>query len=176
MGKITDVVQRHVPASYRAMCAVTNTYYSLAALQDLSDYVQFRLYNTVVGEANEASIYNPKEQELLGVLTTLNFIPAAVDYWGDQLSSQSADGVHENQTYFDRRPDLWKIFNQLQVEAAELSQELGVFSKVAKLPGVSYGDNGRGILVTEDPQLFPRLHRRRIWDSWDSIVPWEVAN
>lgn len=172
MGKITDVVQRHVPASYRAMCGVTNTYYSLAALQDLSDYVQFRLYNTVVGESNEATTYNPKEQELLGVLTTLNFIPAAVDYWGDQLASQTASGVNESQAYFDRRPDLWKIFAQLQVEAAELSQELGVFSKVANLPGVSYGDNGRGVLITQDPQNWPKLHRRYWGDL--GLIEWSL--
>lgn len=163
MGKITDVVKRHVPSSYRAMCGVTNSYYSLTELQDLSDYVQFRLYNTVVGESDEGTVYNPKEQELIGVLATLNFIPAAVDYWGDQLASQTASGVNESQAYFDRRPDLWKIFAQLQIEAAELSSELGVFSKVANLPGVSYGDNGRGILVTEDPAVFPRLHRRSRW-------------
>jgi hypothetical protein len=168
MGKITDVVQRRVPASYMAMCAITNAYYSLTALQDLSEFVQFRLYNTVVGVTNEATAYNPKERELLGILTTLNFIPAAVDYWGDQLSSQTADGVNESQSYFDRRPDLWKIFAQLQGEAQELSNELGVFSQVANLPGVSYGDNGRNILVTEDPVLFPRLHRRRSY----SHLPW----
>jgi len=169
MGKITDVVKRHVPASYRAMCGVTNAYYSLSNLQDLADYVQFRLYNTVADSEDEATVYNPKQQELLGVITTLNFIPAAVDYWGDQLASQSADGVHESQAYFDRRPDLWKIFNQLQGVAAELSTELGVFSQVANLPAVSYGDNGRGILVTEDPALWPRMHKRRYWDSWDSV-------
>jgi hypothetical protein len=168
MGKITDVVQRHVPASYRAMCAATNTYYSLELLQDLSEFVQYRLYSTVVGESNEATSYNKKEQELIGVLTTLNFIPAAVDYWGDQLSSQTATGVNESQGYFDRRPDLWKIFNQLQGEAAELSQELGVFSKVAALPGVSYGDGGRGVLITEDPQKWPVLHRKRPFVT----IPW----
>lgn len=169
MGKITDVVQRHVPASYRAMCALTNSYYSLDKLQDLADYVQYRLYSTVVGATNEATSYNPKQQELIGVLTTLNFIPAAIDFWGDQLSSQTADGVNESQTYFDRRPDLWKIFNQLQGTAQELSQELGVFSKVANLPAVSYGDNGRNILVTEDPSLFPRLHKKHLWTGWDHI-------
>lgn len=172
MGKITDVVQRHVPASYRAMCGVTNTYYSLTALQDLSEYVQFRLYNTIVGESNEATAYNPKERELLGVLTTLNFIPAAVDYWGDQLASQTASGVNESQAYFDRRPDLWKIFAQLQIEASELSNELGVFSKVANLPGVSYGDNGRGVLITQDPQNWPKLHRRYWGDL--GLLEWSL--
>lgn len=175
MGKITDVVQRHVPASYRALCGITNSYYSLAALQDLSEYVQFRLYNTIVGESNEATAFNPKQRELLGVLTTLNFIPAAVDYWGDQLSSQSASGVNEQETYFDRRPDLWKIFSNLQTVAQELSNELGVFSKVANLPGVSYGDNGRKVLLTADPQKWPKIHRDTSWIDWNvdlTVGPW----
>ena len=168
MGKITDVVKKHVPASYRALCAITNSYYSLDLLKDLSEYVQYRLYSTVVGVTNEATSYNLKEQELIGSITTLNFIPAAVDYWGDQLASQTASGVQEAQTYFDRRPDLWKIFGQIQEEVAELSSELGVFTKVAQIPGVSYGDNGRGVLLTEDPQEFPRLHRKRSY----SCLPW----
>jgi hypothetical protein len=167
MGKITDVVQRHVPASYRAMCGATNNYYSLDLLQDLAEFVQYRLFSTVVDQDDEDTKYNLKERELIGVITTLNFIPAAVDYWGDQISSQAASGVNETETFFDRRTDLWKIFAQLQAEASELSQELGVFSKVANLPGVSYGDNNRGVLITEDPQLFPHLHQR-----WFGLIPW----
>ncbi len=161
MGSITDVVRKHVPASYRAMCLLTNEYYSLSLLQDLADFVQYRLYTTIAAEGDEGTVYNPKQRELLGILTALQFIPAAIDYWGDQLSSQTASGVNESQAYFDRREGLWKIFDQLTEVAAELSSELGVSSKVAHLPAVSYGDNGRDILVTGDPADFPRSHGRR---------------
>jgi len=171
VGKITDVVRRHVPASYRAMCAVTNEFYSLEQLQDLADFVQFRLFATVVPD--EETAYNIKERELIGILTTLQFIPAAVDYWGDQLSAQSAGGspgsMSENVSYFDRRTDLWKVFDKLAVEAASLSSELGLFSKVAQIPAVSYGDNGRNVLITENPQLFSKAYTRRssdIWSDW----------
>lgn len=178
MGKITDVVRKHVPASYKAMCAATNPYYSLELLQDLADYVKYRLYSTVVAEEDEATVYNPKERELLGILTAIQFIPAAVDYWGSQSASLVAGGgsgmVNETETFFDRRADLWKIFTQLQEEAGELSVELGVFSKVAVLPSVSYGDNGRDILVTEDPERFPRAYPKRNhyhrvpWSPWSA--------
>ena len=166
MGKITDVVKRNVPASYRAMCGVTNAYFSLDQLQDLSEFVQYRLFSTIVDVVDETTLYNPKERELLGTITTLNFIPAAVDYWGDKLASQTAQGVNESQAYFDRRPDLWKIFAELQEKSYELSAELGVFSKVANLPGVSYGDNDRGVLITEDPTRWPKL-RRNLWSDVD---------
>jgi hypothetical protein len=171
VGKITDVVRQHAPASYRALCSLTNEYYSLEILQDLAEFVQFRLYATIADQEDEATVYNPKERELLGILTTLQFIPAAVDYWGDQLASQQASGVNESQAYFDRRTDLWKVFDKLQDQATELSSELGIFSKVAHLPAVSYGDNGRNILITEDPEGFPRAFRKRtscgpIWSNW----------
>lgn len=171
MGEVTNVVHRRVPASYVAMVGATNSYYSLTLLQDLADFVKYRLFSTVVEEGDEGSTYNRKEVELLGILTTLQFIPAAVDYWGSQIASQGAGNVGENESFFDRRADLWKIFGQLQAEAAELSQELGLFYKAAKLPGVSYGDNGRDVLVTADPECFPPLHRKRTtygpyWSDW----------
>lgn len=171
MGKITDVVRKYVPASYQALCGVTNDFYSLSLLQDLAEFVEFRLYATVADQEDEATVWNPKERELLGILTTLQFIPAAVDYWGNVVASQAASGVNENQAYFDRRTDLWKIFAQLQDEALELSTELGIFSKTIHLPNVSYGDNGRGILVTNDPEDFPSAFSHR---KHSSGIPWSA--
>ena len=156
MGAVTDIVKRQVPASYRALVGVTNSYYNLTELQMLAEAVQFRLFATVPGAANEATVWNRTEIELLGTVTSLHFIPAAIDYWGDQLQSQATSGTSEDVSYFDRRPELWKVYQILAARAAELSEETGINIKKirAAIPRVSYGDNGRGILVTGDPQDF----------------------
>lgn len=173
MGAITDIVRRYVPASYRAMVGSTNPYYSQADLQALSDYVQARLFSTVVGATLEASMYDIKKRELLGMLTTLQFIPAAVEYWGDQIQSESTTGTHEVVTYFDRRDQLWKLFTQIQKDSNLLAIDLGVSLAEAKasIPRVSYGDNGRHVLTTPDPELFPhqrsRTDWRRVWGFKD---------
>jgi len=171
MGAITAIVKRYVPASYRALISVTNNYYSATELQGLADSVQFRLFTTIAGVTNEASVYTSKEIDLLGTITTMQFIPAAIDYWGDALASESTTGTHENVSYFDRRPELWKIYELLAAQAEDLADDLGVNITTAKtmLPRVSYGDNGRGILLTPDPQDFPV--------SWEEaspgdLVPW----
>lgn len=159
MGGITDVVRRYVPASYRALVGTTNTYYQSSDLQALADFVQFRIYSTVAGATLEASVYDLEQMELLGMLTTLQFIPAAVDYWGDSLESESTTGTHEVVTYFDRRQGLWKLFDKLTADAADLAQDLGVSIKAARsvVPLISYGDNGKQILNTPDPYCFPDL-------------------
>lgn len=171
MTAITDVVRRYVPGSYRAMISVTNNYYSLADLQAFSDFVQQRLFATVVDDSQELTVYGVAKTELLGMLTTLQFIPAAVDFWGDQLASETTTGTNETITYFDRRDQLWKLFEKIQADAAQLAIDLGVPISAAKavIPKVSYGDGGRDILVTPDPACFPRQFPRR---TTSSLIPW----
>jgi hypothetical protein len=166
MGGITDTVRRLVPGSYRAMIGPSEatSYYSLTDLQALADVVKFRLFATVVAAAAESTLYDPLLVNFLGKVTTLQFIPAAVDYWGDQLISESTQGTAENVTYPDRRPELWNIFNRLWKEVQDDFDNLGpeygfqIYGAGALVPKVSYGDNGRGVLLTPDPMCFPRAY------------------
>lgn len=172
MGAVTNVVRRYVPASYLAMVGSTNPYYSSSDLQSLADFIQYRLFSTVVGATAEASSYDIEQIELLGMLSTLQFIPAAVEYWGDQLQSESTTGTHEQITWFDRRDQLWKLFDRLKNEADQLAIDLGIpiSNTAAFVPRVTYGDNGRNILKTSDPQRWPRLiHQHHTW--WPANDP-----
>lgn len=178
MGAIANIVKQYVPASYAALVGATNSYYGPDELQALADFVQYRLFTTVADVADESTVYNPLQRQLLGVLTTLQFIPAAVDYWGDQLAATSTIGTNESDTYFDHRADLWKLFDHLTLEANALGNQVGVNIYAARgvIPKVSYGDNGRGILITQDPECFPPLHRwhHRAGESVDSSLIWSI--
>ena len=164
MGAITDIVKQNVPASYRALVGNTIYDYELTTLQNIAEGTQFRLYATIAGVTQEESVFSRNQIELLGVLTTMQFIPAAIDYWGDQLQSQNTSGTNEDVSYFDRRPDLWKVWERLAARAGELAEEeqISLVRLKAVLPRVSYGDNGRGILVTPDPALFPLPYADRV--------------
>jgi hypothetical protein len=179
MGAIASIVKQYVPASYAALVGATNTYYSPEDLQSLADFVKFRLYNTVVAEASEAVAYDVRQQRLLGILTTLQFIPAAVDYWSDRYASVSTSPTSENVSWFDHRPDLWKIFDRLTLAAQELGTEIGVNIYAARgvVPKVSYGDNGRNILITTDPETFPPAYDNTLahLDGRDFLI-WDVVN
>lgn len=165
MGAITDVVRRYIPSTYSAMIGQSGVtdFYSITQLQDLADYVQARLFSTVPGSTNEATLWDVKQRELLGMLTTLQFIPVAVEFWGEQMSSETTTGTNETVTWRDRRPDLWKIFNQLQIDANQLAIDIGIpFSQTkAVIPQVSQGDGTQRILHTTEPDFFPKLHSRR---------------
>lgn len=171
MGAITDIVRQNVPASYRALVGNTNYDFALSDLQGIAERVTYRLYATVAGVTQESSVFTGNQLELLGVLTTMQFIPAAIDYWGDQLASQNTSGTNEDVAYFDRRPDLWKVWERLAARAAELADEeqINLVKLKAVVPRVSYGDNGRGILVTPDPEIFPLP-----WDTrrLSDLIPW----
>jgi hypothetical protein len=172
MGAVTDVVKRNVPASYRALVGVTNSYdYGIEELQALADFVQFKLFTTIPGSSNEASLWDANELELIGTLTTLQFIPAAIDFWGDALISEATTGTNENVTYLDRRPELWRVYERLALKAQELSAVVGVNITTIKtmLPKVSYGDNGRNILITPDPMDFQPPYTT---SSVEDLVPW----
>lgn len=170
MGAITDIVRQNVPASYRALVGNTSYDFSLTDLQNIAEGVEYRLYATVAGVTQESSVFTRNQIELLGVITSMQFIPAAIDYWGDQLASQNTSGTNEDVAYFDRRPDLWKVWEKLAARAAELAatEQINVTKLKAWLPKISYGDNGRGVLVTPDPELFslPWDYRRL------SDIPW----
>jgi len=178
VGAIANIVKQYVPASYAALVGATNSYYSPEDLQSLVDFVKFRLYNTVVAEASEAVVYDPKEQRLLGVLTTLQFIPAAIDFWGDALASTATTGTNESDSFFDHRPDLWKIFDRLSSEAQALGVDVGINIYAARgvVPKVSYGDNGRNILVTSDPQDFPPAFDNSLSTTDRDFLVWDVVS
>ena len=185
MGAITDIVRAIVPASYRAMIGSTGTdYYTQPMLQEAADYVKFRLFSTnnptyaFVVEAGEATIYDVQLRRYMGKLTALQFIPAAIDFWGDQLVSESTQMPEENVEY--QRADLWKLYDRLLAEVQgdfdNLAPIYGVkiYNVQGMLPRVSYGDNGRRVLITPDPQDFPALDGGT---SWGYTLPWalEVA-
>ncbi len=174
MGAITDIVKQNVPASYRALVGNTIYDYELADLQNIAEGTSFRLYATIAGVTQESSVFARNQIELLGVLTTMQFIPAAIDYWGDQLQSQNTAGTNEDVSYFDRRPDLWKVWERLAARAGELAEEeqVNLVRLKAVLPRVSYGDNGRGILVTPDPNLFPLPYSDRRLGEPVFEIPW----
>lgn len=175
MGAVTNVVRRYVPNTYRQLVEATSGAAALFAtsdLQALADYVKYKLFSTVVAEASEASIYNPVMQQFLGKLTTLQFIPAAVDYWDSTLESKTTTGTDEVIELRDHSEDLWKLFDILAAQVKEDFIELGIALKPSLIPQVSYGDNGRGILKTLDPYDFPGMNEEyKITD----LLPWRVS-
>lgn len=175
MGAVTDVVRRYVPASYLALASVSNNYFGgITELQAIADYVKFRIFSTSVASASEAAVYNLEQIQLLGILTTLQFIPPAVDYWGAaQLDSESLQDPDENRQYRDPRKELWNIFEKLVAEAQDLGSDLGIGVLGAKgvIPKISYGDNGRGILLTPDPLDYGEEFELQ---TFSDLIPWST--
>lgn len=176
MGAITNAVRRYVPATYDAMLIQPsdNRLFATGDLQALADYVKYRLFLTGITESDETVLFNSFELQFLGKLTTLQFIPAAIDYWDSQLSSIVSTGTSEVQNFRDHLNGLiktWEILSKQVVIDAEI---LGFsLKRVGLLPGVTYGDNGRKILITPDPQDFPKQYSTS--RSWVDELPWKTV-
>lgn len=157
MGAVVDWVQRYMPSSYHAMIAATSVW-PTTAFQDDADLVKYRIYHTVVDPALEATVYNPLENNLMGKITTLMVIPAAVDFWGSQsLSIKIATGTHqEDKQYLDRREELWKLYDRL---LNEVQTDFGPITGNIVGPRLSHGNGDK---ITPDPHDFPRLFCDRI--------------
>lgn len=185
MGTVADALRRVLPRSYDAIVAASGAslkagQYSTADVQALIDYKKARLWATVAG-VTEESLYNPRLVEFLAKLSALDFIPVAIDYWGRQVIAESTTGSNENVTYPSTQDSLWKLFESIRKQLAEewndVSNEYGFRLFVAGvMPRVSYGDNGRGVLITNDPMKFPH-NNQWIADMGslvgDAIFPWE---
>jgi hypothetical protein len=161
VGAVTEIVRRYVPATYNEMIVKpsgADLLFSASDLQALANYVKFRLFSTSVSEGDEESAWNLGVRQFIGKLTTLQYIPAAIDYWDSRLATKNTTGTNEVITYRDHRDGLLNLYDSLTKEVKEDSIELGFSTKVhGLLPGVSYGDGGRGILVTPDPMDWPQL-------------------
>lgn len=118
MGAITNIVKRYVPATYKAMIGPSDStaYYTLDDLQDLADYVQFKLLATVAGSTLEATAYDRITLEFLGKVTTLKFLPAAIDYWMDKQEQVTLTGTNENISFASRLTHLREVAKQLSAE------------------------------------------------------------
>ena len=176
MGAITDAVRRYVPATYNQMliAPTSSRVFATSDLQALADYVKFKLFSTSVDATLEASTYNPYENQFLGKLTTIQFIPAAVDYWVSQLSAIVSTGTGEVQNFRDHKDSLLKLWEILSKEVLEDAAVLGFsLKKIGLLPAVSYGDDGREILITPDPQCFPEPFK--VTRSWVDELPWKTV-
>jgi hypothetical protein len=176
VGAITDIVRRYVPATYRALVESTTPTGSLFAtgdLQALADYVKFKLFATVVSEQDEALIYDPVLRQFIGKLTTIQFIPAAIDFWDSQLAQKNTTGTAEVITYRDHLAGLKHLFDELSQQVAEESLQLGL-AKPRLTPSVSYGDGEQRVLVTPDPQTFGGAYSRTRQRSYLDLLPWRV--
>lgn len=176
MGAVAENVRRIVPATYNAMLIAPseNRLFATSDLQALADYVKYRLFTTVVASDDEDLYYNSAETLFLGKLTTLQFIPAAIDYWDSQLASIVATGTGEVANFRDHLAGLARIWDKLSQEVLLDAKILGFsLKKAGLLPGVSYGDNGRGTFITPDPQTFPKQWATT--RNWLDELPWKTV-
>lgn len=175
MGAITESVRRHVPATYRAMIGPSEVtdYYSLTDLQTIANYVVYRLFVTELSDPTEESNFNPRQIEFIGKVTTLKFIPAAIDYWMDQSETVNTHGPEESEDFPSRLAHLQELYKRLAAEVSDEWDEVIGITKPSWAPGVSYGDNGRGLLITPDPHDFPALipGRRRGQVNQLGVIP-----
>lgn len=153
----------------------STAYYSQPDVQALANYIQFRLFSSYVAEASEAAFYDPLLLGFVGKLTAIQFIPAAIDYWGDQVTTESLTGTNESTSYPDRQRALADLLKSLQADVKSeypaMAERYGfkIFGIAGSAPRVSYygGENDSSVFRTQDPWLFDKE-----FDEFIGLTPW----
>lgn len=153
-------------------------YYNEGDVQALADYVTYRLFASTSHAGVDITPYDYRLQEFVGDLTVLQFIPAAIDFWGDQLISETTTGTSEVISYPDRVKGLQEIYDEISKRLAKdfpaMAQKYGfrILQASGNTPRVTYGDNGRDVLITSDPWDMEPPFGSKIQTS---ALPWEQS-
>lgn len=158
-GSIANAAKDQIPTTWDALAA--DSRYGDAALQRQVDLQKFRLFGTVVTEAQEDSLYNPVVIDYVGKLVALAVIPAGIEYWMVQKINDSS-GEKISASWVDRAEKLKETYERLLAETRALLPEiqgmLGENLKAVKRskPRMGVADVTGDGLVTSDPFGFER--------------------
>lgn len=154
IGAVARAARREIPVAWDALRSYDA--YGDLELQEKVEIVKLNVLGYVVAVADEANL-DRRVLDYLGKLVAIEVIPAAIDYWTDQIVSQTARGSNEVQTFPNRIQALERKLDFLQerVEAMYLQIQDLVGSPLRRLdtaPDV----NTRGLpLVTPGLEDFP---------------------
>lgn len=154
LGALADRVRAHIPQSYQALTSAS--YYGETLVQQHIDDAKFKLFATAVSYTLEATVYDRYVLRYVGKVCTLEIIPSAIDFWMDQLQSETATGTNEVIAYPDRISALEKTYAKLSAEVAAEMEEFSAFVSTTirisgRVPKVSTSADD---MVTSDPADF----------------------
>jgi len=156
LGALADRVRGNIPDSYEAL--ISASYYGETLIQQHIDDVKFYLFATVPATSDEATVYDRYVLRYVGKVCTLEIIPSAIDYWMNQVTSETATGTDEQISFPDRISALEKTYAKL---AAEIKAEKTEFDEwvgtTVRLSGTyPVTDTSSDDMVTSDPAEFPK--------------------
>lgn len=168
LGALADKVRSHLPESYRALTSAS--YYGEELIQDHIDDVKYKFFATVVSATTEASFYDRYVLRYVGKVATLEIIPSAIEYWMNQLISETTSGTDEQAVYPSRVAALEKLYARLASEIKSEAPEFNSFvNPIIRLSGASPKvDTSAEDLRTSDPKEF----RKEFQDirDWSRVI------
>ncbi len=121
-GDIYQRVRGHLPNSLAALSK--DPRFGDIRIQQKIDLVKYRLFATSVSPALEATSYNPMVLDFLAKKSTIEIIPAAVDFWTDNPQTLNTTGTDEVISYPDRIAALWKVYERIAAEIEKLEADV----------------------------------------------------
>jgi len=154
LGAIADRVRGYIPQTYQALANAS--YYGETLIQQHIDDVKFKLFATSVDYGLEATVYDRYVLRYVGKVCAVDIIPSAIDFWMDQLQSETLTGTDEQIAYPDRINALEKTYAKLTAELdAEREEFESWVTPTIRLSGVSpLVDTSNDDEVTSDPADF----------------------
>lgn len=154
-GAIAEQTRSKLPITWDALSR--DSRYGDGLLQRSVDTVKEYLFGTVIPPASE-DIYPLRVIDFAAKLVAIEIIPAGIDFWMNQPSSETATGTEEVHSFVDRpealRQQREDLLKQTRAQWAEVQSLLGrVFTSGKGVPLVSTMEEE---LLTPSPLEFGR--------------------
>lgn len=158
-GAIAAAARSTLPVTWDAL-ATDSQRYGDGFLQTKVNLVKERLFGSVITTVQE-SAYALRVIDYAGKLVALEMITPGIDFWMNEVTSESATGTNEQHTYVDRAETLRKLREVLLREVRTLEPEvLPLIGTPVVLnrsvPAISSAD---AELLTPSPLDFGRPYR-----------------
>lgn len=175
-GQIALAARGYLPQTWDALA--NSTFFGEGLLDAKRSYVKFLLFGTVVDTALESVFYNPLVLEYAAKGLAITIIPAAADWYANEITSVVSTGTSENRAYPDKISSLWRIHARLLLEMAEMQEQVQEFVPLANDPMIPFlpSNTGEGLdYLGHDPHCFPHSDntpRRHdyTWTSWEDSL------
>lgn len=156
-GAIADAARGYLPVTWDALSRDAERFGDglLSAKVEL-------VMETVLGQ-----IIPPADEDLLplraihymGKLVALEIIPAGIDFWMNEVTSESAQGPNENHTWVDRADKLRQLAEtlgwQVRKDETAILALLGRKPALKTLPRMGISVSADDVLLTPNPREFP---------------------
>lgn len=161
-GVIAEAARGVLPVTWDALSRDTQRFGD-DLLADAVDAVMDQMLGTILAPEEQDAL-PLRAVRFMGKMVALEIIPAGIDFWMNEPTSESAQGPNENHTWVDRAKQLESLADRLSIEKLRdmdaILALLGRKPALKTLPRMGISTSADDVLLTPSPREFPAPYKQ----------------